>query len=141
MTNIEYVAEKNEYEVIVKVFTDDFQKNIKALYNVDLNLGTPNEAKNIQEIIMNYFNKSLIISFNNEKQKLHYVSKKMNFEATWVVFKLLNKEKVNKINIENNIMNDFYRDQTNLLIFTRGSFQKAFNLDYNDIKAEINIED
>ena len=139
MTNIEYQKDKSEYEVIVKVFSDDFQKNIKALYNTDLNLGKANEAKNAVDIITKYFNKSLNISFDGKKQVLVYVSKKMNFEATWVVFKLSSKSKINNIDIRNNIMNDFYKDQTNLLIFTKGDLQKAFNLDYNDIEAKIEL--
>ena len=139
MTNIEYHQEKAEYEVIVKVFTDDFQKNIKALYNVDLNLGKTTEAKNTVGLITKYFNKTINISFDGKKQNLVYVSKKMNFEATWVVFKLSSKSKVKNIDIRNNIMNEFYKDQTNLLIFTKGDLQKAFNLDYNDIDAKIEL--
>ena len=36
-------------------------------------------------------------------------------------------------------MNDFYKDQTNLLIFTKGDLQKAFNMDYNDVDAKIEL--
>jgi hypothetical protein len=139
MTNIEYNKNKAEYEVIVKVFSDDFQKNIKALYNTDLNLGKANEANNTVDLITKYFNKTLNISFDGKKQNLVYVSKKMNFEATWVVFKLSYKNKIKNIDIKNNIMNEFYKDQTNLLIFTKGDLQKAFNLDYNDIDAKIEL--
>lgn len=139
MTNIEYNKNKAEYEVIVKVFSDDFQKNIKALYNTDLNLGKANEANNTVDLITKYFNKTLNISFDGKKQNLVYVSKKMNFEATWVVFKLSSKNKIKNIDIRNNIMNEFYKDQTNLLIFTKGDLQKAFNLDYKDIDAKIEL--
>jgi len=139
MTNIEYHKDKAEYEIIVKVFSDDFQKNIKALYHVDLNLGKPNEATNTVDIITKYFNKTLSVNFDNKKQNLIYISKKMNFEATWVVFKLSSKNKIKNIDIKNNIMNEFYKDQTNLLIFTKGDLQQAFNLDYNDIEAKIDL--
>ena len=139
MTNIEYKKDKGEYEIIVKVFSDDFQANVKNRYKLDLNLGKTNEAKNAVDIITKYFNKSLNIKFDGKKQNLVYVSKKMNFEATWVVFKLSSKQKVQNIDIRNNIMNDYYKDQTNLLIFTKGDFQKAFNFDYNDIDAKIEL--
>ena len=99
MTNIEYSQSRKEYEITVKVFSDDFQKNIKALYNIDLNLGEENELANSPQIITKYFNKALNISFDGKKQNLQYVSKKMNFEATWVVFIIKNKEKIKKIDV------------------------------------------
>lgn len=139
MTNIEYIKSKKEYTITVKVFSDDFQNNIKALYNVDLHLGEENELANTSNIITKYFNKALIVSFDGEKQNLQYVSRKMNFEATWMVFKITDKEKIKKIDIKNDIMNEYYRDQTNLLIFTKGEFQKAFNLDYKDTEAKISL--
>ncbi len=133
MTNIEYSISENSYNIVIKVFTDDFEKNIYNLYKVNLNTEKENEYINYNKITTKYVNKYFKISFDNRHYKLKFVSKKSNFEATWLSFKLSEVNKtVNKAKITNNIMNQFYRDQTNLLIFTKDDLQKAFNMNYTD---------
>ncbi len=140
MANIEYIASDNSYNFTIKVFTDDFEKNIYALYKVELNAGKENEYKNYGDIVSKYVNKYFKIKFDDKAYKLKYISKKSNFEATWLSFKLSGVNKtVNKAEITNNIMNQFYRDQTNLLIFTKEDLQKAFNMNYTDTIVKFSL--
>ena len=140
MTNIEYNATDNSYDIIIKVFTDDFEKNIYNLYKVKLNTEKENEYQNYANIVSKYINKYFKIKFDNKTYKLTFISKKSNFEATWLSFKLSGISKtVNKTEIINNIMNQFYRDQTNLLIFTKQDLQKAFNMNYTDTIVKFNL--
>jgi len=140
MTNIEYNSTNNSYNIIIKVFTDDFEKNIYNLYKVNLNTNKENEYNNYNKIVSNYVNKYFIIKFDNKRHKLNFVSKKSNFEATWLSFKLSDVEKtVKNTEIINNIMNQFYRDQTNLLIFTKEELQKAYNMNYSDTLVKFSL--
>ena len=140
MTNIEYSVSENSYNIIIKVFTDDFEKNIYNLYKVKLNTEKENEYTNYSKIVSKYVNKYFKMSFDNKVYKLKFISKKSNFEATWLNFKLSEVGKtVNKAEIINNIMNQFYRDQTNLLIFTKDDLQKAFNMNYTDTIVKFSL--
>ena len=140
MTNIEYSVSENSYNIIIKVFTDDFEKNIYNLYKVKLNTEKENEYSDYSKIVSKYVNKYFKMSFDKKSYKLKFVSKKSNFEATWLSFKLSNLSKtVNNAEIINNIMNQFYRDQTNLLIFTKDDLQKAFNMNYTDTIVKFSL--
>ena len=140
MTNIEYNITENTYNVTIKVFTDDFEKNIYNLYKVKLNTEKKNEYSDYGKVVSEYINKYFKISFDNKHYKLKFISKKSNFEATWLSFKLSDVSKtVNKAEIINNIMNQFYRDQTNLLIFTKQDLQKAYNMNYNDTIVKFSL--
>ena len=140
MINIEYNFTENSYDIIIKVFTGDFEKNIYNLYNVKLNTNKENEYINYGQIVSKYVNKFFKISFDNTPYKLKFISKKSNFEATWLNFKLSGVSKtVNKAEIINNIMNQFYRDQTNLLIFTKQDLQKAYNMNYTDTIVKFSL--
>jgi len=141
MTNIDYNKTEKNYNIIIKVFTDDFEKNIYKIYNITLNTNKSNESEKYNEVVTKYINSNLKIYINNKNQKLKYISKRTNFEATWLNFKLLKiAKKDDNIKITNNIMNQFYRDQTNLLIFTKNDLQKAFNMNYTDtiVKFKLN---
>ena len=140
MINIDYNTSDNTYNIIIKVFTDDFEKNIYNLYKVKLNSEKENENNDYNNVVSKYINKYFKIRFDNKLYKLNFMSKKSNFEATWLKFKLSGVSKVvNKAEIINNIMNQFYRDQTNLLIFTKEDLQKAFNMNYTDTIVKFSL--
>jgi len=133
MTNIEYNSKEKKYDIIFKVFTDDFDNNIKALYKTSLNTEKTDENKEYEIIVSKYFNQFFKVKFDNKIYKLTYISKKSNFESTWLNF-TIKPLKINqkKIEITNNIMNQYYKDQTNLVIFTQNKFQKAFSMNIKD---------
>jgi len=140
MINIDYSKENRSYNIIIKVFTDDFEKNIYNLYKVKLNTEKDNEYQAYNKVVSDYVNKYFKMSFDNKRYKLKFISKRSNFEATWLSFKLSDvSSTVNKTEIINNIMNQFYRDQTNLLIFTKDDLQKAFNMNYTDTIVKFSL--
>lgn len=140
MTNIEYNKTEKAYNVIIKVFTDDFEANILQLYKVNLNTSKENEFANYNKIASEYVNKYFKINLDDKNYSLKFLSKKTNFEATWLSFKLSDvKATAKNAEIINNIMNQFYRDQTNLVIFTKEEFQQAFNMNYTDTLVKFNL--
>ena len=140
MMNIEYIDDNN-YEITIRVFSDDFGKNIKALYNVDINMNDSLDILKNKAVIEKYFKKNIAVLFDNKKAEMQLISHKTNYQATWFYFKLsINKNKYKKITIKNKVMNEFYKDQTNLLIFTKNKFQKPYNMNVNDTIVSFKIQ-
>ena len=132
LMNLEYTG-NNTYTLTIRVFSDDFSNNIKALYGTKIDMSNKNDINKNTNIIEAYFNKTIKIQFNKYKPKLKLISHRSNYQATWFNFKLsLQNKNTKKITIKNKVMNEYYHDQTNLLIFTKNNFQKNFMMNVND---------
>ncbi len=140
MTNIEYFPQEKGYIVVVKVFSDDFTKNIKRIYNVDIDLSDAISIDKNKTVLEKYFNNALQIKIDKKTKNLILISAKTKEQATWFKLKMsLNKKDAKHVTVKNKVMNEFYRDQTNLLIFTKKNKQKAFSMNVNDTIADFSF--
>ncbi len=130
VTNIEHT--NKGFEISVRLFEDDFQKNIYRNYGVNLNLGKPNELPDADKYINLYISSHFKL-FANGKQissgKFKLKSREIKDVTLWLHYSVKYTQKLNKIKIENSLMTDLFSDQKNLVIFTSGNFQKP--LEFN----------
>jgi Domain of unknown function (DUF6702) len=138
LTNIEFLQEENKYEVTIKIFSDDFEAVIEKSSGVKTNMGKDNEIDNIEIHILEYINERFSIIFDDKKVDFEYISKRNNFEATWVTLKFANKNG-DILKIRNELLTELYDDQKNLVIFKSSKIQKGFDLDSENNRVEIRI--
>ena len=138
LTNIEFLQEENKYEVTIKIFSDDFEAVIENFSGVKTNMGKDNELEDVELYILNYINERFSIIFDDDKVDFEYVSKRNNFEATWVTLKFENKNG-EILRIRNELLTELYDDQKNLVIFKSSKIQKGFDLDSENNRVEIRI--
>ena len=131
--NIEYDNNKKRFDISVKLFADDFAKVLEK--NVNFN----NKSKTTEKIIDDYLKRNLILKFDNELKtsllKFNYYTytEKENSIKLFYTYKL--REIPLRVTIMNTLLNDLYRDQKNLLIFSCKNTEKAIKFDrkLNDI--------
>ncbi|MFN8259061.1 MAG: DUF6702 family protein [Bacteroidales bacterium] len=127
-TNIEFNPSAAKFEIMIKLFVDDFNTIILNKYGKDLKLleGNPAEgaSKYIDRYIMEHFR--LVIN-GKDKTKSDMKFEKMEFkeQSIWLYYNYDFKANTNVFDINNSLMTDLYQDQTNLLIFTYKNEQKA----------------
>jgi hypothetical protein len=127
-TNIEFNSSAARFEIMIKLFVDDFNTIIINKYGKDLKLleGNPAEgaSKYIDRYILEHFR--LIIN-GKDKTRSDMKFEKMEFkeQSIWLYYNYGFKANCNFIDINNSLMTDLYQDQTNLLIFTYRNEQKA----------------
>ena len=142
IANVEFNQETNVFDMSLKLFIDDFEAVIKHNYNVELNLSKENELKEYEKYINQYIQKQFAIRINNsdKPQILIYKSKKINDLSLWLYFEFKAIDNIKTLKIDNNLMNDYYFDQTNLLIFTYRDFQHGYRFDYENTTVDILID-
>ena len=140
LTNIEYLQDKNKYEVTFKIFSDDFEAAITNLTGVKTNMGKENEIKDIETYMIKYINERFSIIFDNKKVDFEYISKRNNYEATWITI-MFESKKGSVMKIQNELLTDIYDDQKNLIIFKSDNLQKGFDMDASNNSIEIRLNE
>ncbi len=128
VTNIDYSAKEQQFDISLRLFLDDFEHIITQKYGVVLNIGKENELKNSSEYINKYINENFSVKFNGKNinnKKLILKKKKVEDITVWLYYEIKYKPVLKNVEIKNSLMTDLYRDQTNLLIFTYNKKQKA----------------
>ncbi len=144
LTNIEFNEEEQNYDLVFKVFSDDFETIINKNYNAELNILDSVSIHRNNKIISNYFRNNFNISINKKSlinTDFVFYKHESNFEATWFYFKLkASNNKLKNITIINKLMNDLYEDQKNLTFFTNKKIEKAFSFNNKNIINKFEIK-
>ncbi len=141
LTNIEYKKANKNFELVFKIFTDDFENALKNKYGVTTHLGTEKEVKQTNEYIKKYILENFRFLINNRdqtSQRLKFLRKDFNTEATWLYYEFIPPTNIKSVTIKNTILNQLFNDQTNLVFFSYLDGQKAYRLD--NIVTEKHIE-
>ncbi len=136
VTNID-INTKNKKKILIvtKVFSNDFQKIINTNYNTNLNINDSISIFKHKKQISNYITKNLKLIINNKSiinNKLMFDSINYNNQASWFYFSINKKITPKKIIIINNLLNDLFQDQKNLVFIKYKNFQKSFKLTKSD---------
>ena len=143
VTNIEYFSGKNKFEISFRLFADDFQKVILQEYDFKINLNNLKTNTKSYKYVNKYITEHFILKINDKEiEKRKFIFKKSKLEDTtiWLYYEIKFYGNAKKININNTLMLDLFRDQNNLLIFTHGKKQKALKFTNKKTKQEFNIE-
>ena len=143
VTNIEYFNKGKYFEISVRLFLDDLEKNLDTKNNIVLNIGKDNENKNADIYITNYVANNLTFTLNNKKitlDKYNLTKRKIEDLTIWLTFKIRYKPAFSQIKITNTLMFDLYPDQKNMLIFTIDNNQMAFDFNKNKQKIEFSTK-
>ncbi len=136
-TNVEYNVEKKQFDILFKIFVDDFDKILQKKYNVFLNLEKGKRLKDYDKIISKYIIEHFKIVINNKdytSARLKFTHSELKEKAIWLRYTSKYKGKSKRFEVRNSLMTDLYRDQTNLLIFSYLTYQEAVRFTNNKTK-------
>ena len=129
VTDINYVAEKQNLQIISRVFTDDFEDVLNKRYQKDFKLIPSLEVKETEVYIERYINDKLFIESKGDILTLKYLGKKYEDDMVYLYIEIENIDKLNSITIENLILTDLFEEQKNMIHFKSGGFEKSFILE------------
>ena len=140
VTNIDFNSKQKAFNISTKLFLDDFQGVIFKNSNVELNLGKPNAILNADEYIKDYINDNIMITVNNNKlsaKKLKFIKKEITEGAIWLYYSYQLSGKIESIQVDNNLLNDYYSDMTNLVILKYNELESGYSLNKNNTTIKI----
>ena len=128
LNNIEYNNEKKEFNIMFKLFLNDFELAILKKYEIYLNLSKEEISKNKEIYIKKYFEKHFNLKLNEENiniSKMIFYKKEIQNDAIWFYFKFPYEKSLKNIYIKNTMMTDLFKDQKNLIFFNYFDFEKS----------------
>jgi hypothetical protein len=132
LVSIEYNAKNKNFDVLFKIFVDDFETIILKKYGINMNTGKSSENPKYGFYCTSYVKEHFGIVFNNGKKytnELIYKEKDSNIEAVWLKFEMKAPALIENVKIKTTIMTDLFDDQTNLIVFKYKNHEEAFKLD------------
>ena len=136
VTEIEHNAKEKSLEISCKIFTDDFEKTLRATYHMHVDLLKPAEHAAMNKLVSEYIMNHLKISVNGQSQKLEFKGFEQIEEGIFSYFEIDNVTQLQKLSIINTILYDYQPQQMGLIHVTVNGKRQSTKLVNPDEKAE-----
>ena len=135
VTEIEHNKKEKTLEISCKIFTDDFEKTLRQNYRTNIDLLNPKDKTKTDKLVADYIKKHLQIIVNGRLLKLEFSGYESEGEAIWSYFEVKDISTVKNIEIKDDLLYEYKKEQINLLHVTVNSKRKSIKLNNPESKA------
>lgn len=139
ITNMEYKKEAQEFEISMRIFKDDLEMVINHNYEANINLVDVTGTLDDPSFINRYINDSFYVKSNSLTYKLELTRHEITKDAVHLSYSSKVPDDLTSLKIRNTILMDFYRDQTNLVIFSYTGKEKGLRFTISDYVKTIDL--
>ena len=133
VAEITYDGKDKELEVSIRIFTDDFEKTLRQNYPAEkVDLLHSADVKTTGVIIKKYVANKFQVTLNGKKVPFEFVGYEQVEENTWCYFTIPFTDKIHQVKVNNSLLYDYKKEQTNLHHVTINGTQKSSQLNYPD---------
>lgn len=138
--NFDYAKNKQDAEISLKVFTDDFELAFIHNYNLVLNLGKENMHPEWKKYLDMYFSKMFLLKTNNKKSiPLVFNRYELRDDGIMLYFTAPVGKKLKSIQMSNGILLDVFENQTNLVIFSIDGKEQGYSLNFSNYTINMKL--
>lgn len=137
VTEIEHNAKEKTMEVSCKLFTDDFEKNLRSVYKVPVDLINPTNRSVMDKMVNDYVQQHLKITLDNKQLNLRYLGYEIIEEGIFSYYESVNIEKPSEVTVFNNLLYENQPEQMGLIHVTVNGNRKSTRLNNPENKASI----
>lgn len=135
-TLIDFDLNSQTFEITLKVFYDDLEKDLEldsavVDYEKDYNY--------LNKIFKKYLSDNFIIEIENQRIILEYLGYEKKRDQINFYMNLDNDLKNKSINIQNSVLFNSFPDQKNIILFRSGRFRKSLIQDMYNPKDSFNF--
>ena len=135
-TLIDFDLKSQTFEITLKVFYDDLEKDLEldsvvVDYDKDYNY--------LNKIFKRYLSENFIIEIENQRIILEYLGYEKKRDQINFYMNLDNDLKNKSINIQNSVLFNSFPDQKNIILFRSGRFRKSLIQDVYNPKDSFNF--
>lgn len=132
VTEIEYIPNEKEVGISCKIFTDDFETTLKEAYKTKVDLFNPSDKTAIGNLISGYIRSHLKIKINGKASSLVFIGFEREAEATWCYFSITGIQEITKVEVMNELLYDYRKEQVNLVHVTVNNVRKSGRVTFPD---------
>ena len=139
VTEMELNKKEKTLEISCKLFTDDFEKALRAAYNTHVDLINPKDRGAMHKLVNDYVQKHLKITADGRLVNLKYLGYELIEEGIYSYFEAANIERVRDVAIFNNLLYEYSKEQMGLVHITVNGTRKSTRLNYPIENASIHF--
>lgn len=136
VTEVNHNAADKNLEISCKIFTDDFETTLTALYKKKVDLFHPTDKAETDKQIAEYVRKRFVVKLDGKEVALEFVGFERDKDVIWSYFQSPTPVAPKKVEITNTILYEMYDKQLNLMHITVGGLRKSTRLNYPDKVAQ-----
>ncbi|MDZ7935629.1 MAG: DUF6702 family protein [Emticicia sp.] len=139
LTEIQYNAKEKSLEISIRMFTDDLETALtKANNGQKVMIGGKND--NSDAVLNKYIQQHFaVITPQKQKKVLTVLGKELEGDATWVYVEIPNSQDFKENILYNNLMQELFDDQTNLVNFLYAGNKKTYLFNAKTRAIEIDL--
>lgn len=137
VTEIEHNAKAKTLEISCKIFTDDFEKALRAAYNTHIDLLDPKIKPAMDKLVNDYVQKHLKVAVNGASANLKYLGYEKIEEGIYSYYQADNIVSVKKIAVTDNILYEYKEQQLSLVHVIVNGERKSTKLNNPEDKFSI----
>lgn len=137
VTEVNHNAADKNLEIGCKIFTDDFEKTLTALYKKHVDLFSPKDKAETDKQIAEYVRKRFVVKLDGKEMTLEFVGFERDNDVIWSYFQAPAPVAPRKVEITNSLLYELYDKQLNLMHVTVGGVRKSTRLNYPDKEARL----
>lgn len=141
VTNINYSEKDDAFQITTRIFIDDLEEVLKERYGIEAKLATKEGTAISDEYVEKYFRTKFLIYLNGEQATYDFLGKKYDNDVVICYLELPNVgiEKVQKMEIENEILTDLFDEQKNVVHVKWKGNKKSFVFIKSNAKGMLNL--
>lgn len=128
VTEIEYIQANKEIGIACKIFADDFEQALKAMYNTSIDLYQIKDTAVNGKRIAGYITRHLQLTAGGKPVPLQYLGFEIEGEAAWCYFSGSNIASFEQLQVFNDLLYEYKKEQVNLMHVKVNSNRKSGRL-------------
>ena len=137
VTEIEHNAKEKTLEISCKIFTDDFEKTLRAAYKTHIDLLDEKIKPSMDKFVNDYVQRHLKIVVDGKIVALKYLGFEKIDEGIYSYYQADNIITPKKIEVTDNVLLEFNSQQMNLVHITVAGERKSAKLAGNENKVTV----
>ena len=115
VTEIEHNAKDKTLEISCKIFTDDFEQTLRRNYKTHVDLLQPKDKNAMNRLVNDYVQKHLQLKVDGKVVVLQFIGYEQQEEGIVSFYLVNNIPSVKKIEITDNILFDYKKEQISII--------------------------
>lgn len=135
VTEIEHNAKDKTLEISCKIFTDDFEKTLRAAYKTHVDLLDPKVKPAMDKLVNDYVQKHLKIAANGSPVTMKYLGYEQIEEGIYSYYQVDNIASLKKLDITDNVLYEYKDQQISLIHVTVNGKRQSTKLNNPEEKT------
>ncbi|RYF90289.1 MAG: hypothetical protein EOO03_04035 [Chitinophagaceae bacterium] len=139
VAEVEYNSKAKTLEVSCKLFTDDFEKALRAEYKTNVDLINPPNRAAMDKLVNDYVQKHFSITVNGRQVALKYLGFEEIEEGIYSYFEASNVQQPTTVHFYNNLLYAHHEQQMGLMHVKVNGHSKSTKLNNPETRATVSF--